>query len=159
MQAKVRPSVSFDSACRCGCIAEFSYVPTHLTRRLLFLLVALALTAGPTFYIAVVSRVLAFSLSFSVLPNFSSLSVRPCCSEPCPSVGCLVTRVLYPYSCLPVRVADKSPGVARGFPIRMLILEARLEHSMLPTLQPCELITVPSPHLSSRQSTRTLARR
>jgi hypothetical protein len=38
-------------------LAEFSYIPTtwnntsHLTRRLLFLLVTLALTAGPTFYI------------------------------------------------------------------------------------------------------------
>ena len=40
-------------------LAEFSYIPTtwnntsHLTRRLLFLLVTLALTAGPTFYIAI----------------------------------------------------------------------------------------------------------
>ena len=40
-------------------IAEFSYIPTtwnntsHLTRRLLFLLVTLGLTAGPTFYIAI----------------------------------------------------------------------------------------------------------
>ncbi|KAJ7701907.1 1,3-beta-glucan synthase [Mycena rosella] len=39
-------------------IAEFSYIPTtwnntsHLTRRLLFLIVILALTCGPTFYIA-----------------------------------------------------------------------------------------------------------
>ncbi|KAF5373903.1 hypothetical protein D9758_000575 [Tetrapyrgos nigripes] len=39
-------------------IAEFSYIPTtwnnasHLTTRLIFLLVILALTAGPTFYIA-----------------------------------------------------------------------------------------------------------
>ncbi|KAH9170460.1 1,3-beta-glucan synthase component-domain-containing protein [Lactarius sanguifluus] len=43
-------------------LAEFSYIPTtwnntsHLTRRLLFLLVTLALTAGPTFYIAVVEN-------------------------------------------------------------------------------------------------------
>ncbi|KAF8894605.1 glycosyltransferase family 48 protein [Infundibulicybe gibba] len=41
-------------------IAEFSYIPTtwnnasHLTTRLIFLLVILALTAGPTFYIAMV---------------------------------------------------------------------------------------------------------
>lgn len=41
-------------------IAEFSYIPTtwnnasHLTTRFLFLLVILALTAGPTFYIAMV---------------------------------------------------------------------------------------------------------
>jgi 1,3-beta-glucan synthase len=41
-------------------IAEFSYIPTtwnnasHLTTRLVFLLVILALTAGPTFYIAMV---------------------------------------------------------------------------------------------------------
>ncbi|THH12768.1 hypothetical protein EW146_g7388 [Bondarzewia mesenterica] len=40
-------------------LAEFSYIPTtwnntsHLTRRLLFLLVTLALTAGPTVYIAI----------------------------------------------------------------------------------------------------------
>ncbi|OCH86741.1 1,3-beta-glucan synthase [Obba rivulosa] len=43
----------------CATLAEFSYIPTtwnntsHLTRRLLFLLVTLALTAGPTFYIAI----------------------------------------------------------------------------------------------------------
>ncbi|KAJ7248158.1 1,3-beta-glucan synthase [Mycena haematopus] len=42
-------------------IAEFSYIPTtwnntsHLTRRLLFLSVILALTCGPTFYIAIVA--------------------------------------------------------------------------------------------------------
>ncbi|KZT38590.1 1,3-beta-glucan synthase [Sistotremastrum suecicum HHB10207 ss-3] len=42
----------------CATLAEFSYIPTtwnntsHLTRRLLFLFVTLALTAGPTFYIA-----------------------------------------------------------------------------------------------------------
>ncbi|KAJ3484001.1 hypothetical protein NLI96_g5935 [Meripilus lineatus] len=41
-------------------IAEFSYIPTtwnnasHLTTRLVFLLIVLALTAGPTFYIAIV---------------------------------------------------------------------------------------------------------
>jgi 1,3-beta-glucan synthase len=41
-------------------IAEFSYIPTtwnnasHLTTRLVFLLIILALTAGPTFYIAMV---------------------------------------------------------------------------------------------------------
>lgn len=41
-------------------IAEFSYIPTtwnnasHLTTRFIFLLVVLALTAGPTFYIAMV---------------------------------------------------------------------------------------------------------
>ncbi|KAJ8469972.1 hypothetical protein ONZ51_g8642 [Trametes cubensis] len=40
-------------------LAEFSYIPTtwnntsHLTRRLVFLLITLALTAGPTFYIAI----------------------------------------------------------------------------------------------------------
>jgi 1,3-beta-glucan synthase len=35
-------------------LAKFSYVPTtYLTRRLLFFIVALALTAGPTFYIAI----------------------------------------------------------------------------------------------------------
>ncbi|KAJ3771798.1 1,3-beta-glucan synthase [Lentinula raphanica] len=41
-------------------LAEFSYIPTtwnntsHLTRRLVFLLVTLGLTSGPTFYIAIV---------------------------------------------------------------------------------------------------------
>ena len=44
-----------------ACIAEFMYLPTtwtntaHLTRRLLFLLVVLGLTVGPTFYIASVN--------------------------------------------------------------------------------------------------------
>ena len=43
----------------CATVAEFSYIPTtwnntsHLTRRLLFLAVTLALTAGPTVYIAI----------------------------------------------------------------------------------------------------------
>ncbi|KAI3613106.1 1,3-beta-glucansynthase [Moniliophthora roreri] len=43
-------------------LMEFSYIPTtwnntsHLTRRLLFLLVTLGLTCGPTFYIAIVVR-------------------------------------------------------------------------------------------------------
>lgn len=41
-------------------LAEFSYIPTtwnntsHLTRRLIFLLITLALTCGPTFYVAIV---------------------------------------------------------------------------------------------------------
>ncbi|KAF9078383.1 1,3-beta-glucan synthase [Rhodocollybia butyracea] len=41
-------------------LMEFSYIPTtwnntsHLTRRLVFLLVTLALTSGPTFYVAIV---------------------------------------------------------------------------------------------------------
>lgn len=41
-------------------LAEFSYIPTtwnntsHLTRRLIFLLITLGLTSGPTFYIAIV---------------------------------------------------------------------------------------------------------
>ncbi|OCB90135.1 glucan synthase [Sanghuangporus baumii] len=40
-------------------LAEFTYIPTtwnntsHLTRRLLFLFITLALTAGPTFYVAI----------------------------------------------------------------------------------------------------------
>jgi len=44
-----------------ACITEFMYLPTtwnntaHLTRRLLFLLVCLAITVGPTFYIASVN--------------------------------------------------------------------------------------------------------
>ncbi|KAK0240149.1 1,3-beta-glucan synthase [Armillaria nabsnona] len=50
-------------------LAEFSYIPTtwnnasHLTTRLIFLLVILALTCGPTFYIAMVDD----------LPNLSQL--------------------------------------------------------------------------------------
>ena len=41
-------------------LAEFAYIPTtwhnasHLTRRLVFLLIVLALTGGPTFYVAIV---------------------------------------------------------------------------------------------------------
>jgi 1,3-beta-glucan synthase len=48
-------------------LAEFSYIPTtwnnasHLTTRLIFLLVILALTAGPTFYIATVDQLPAKS--------------------------------------------------------------------------------------------------
>jgi len=44
----------------CATLAEFSYIPTtwnntsHLTRRLVFLCLALALTGGPTIYIAIV---------------------------------------------------------------------------------------------------------
>jgi 1,3-beta-glucan synthase len=43
-------------------LAEFAYIPTtwinasHLTRRLIFLIVTLALTCGPTFYIAIAER-------------------------------------------------------------------------------------------------------
>jgi 1,3-beta-glucan synthase len=43
-------------------LAEFSYIPTtwnntsHLTRRLIFLLITLALTCGPTFYVAIVEH-------------------------------------------------------------------------------------------------------
>jgi 1,3-beta-glucan synthase len=43
-------------------LAEFSYIPTtwnntsHLTRRLIFLFITLGLTAGPTFYIAIVEH-------------------------------------------------------------------------------------------------------
>ncbi|KAF7968270.1 hypothetical protein HWV62_31059 [Athelia sp. TMB] len=43
-----------------GTVAEFMYIPTtwhnagHLTTRLIFLLIVLALTAGPTFYLALV---------------------------------------------------------------------------------------------------------
>ncbi|KAF8740913.1 hypothetical protein AX14_006661 [Amanita brunnescens Koide BX004] len=46
----------------CATLAEFSYIPTtwnntsHLTRRLLFLFVTLALTCGPTFYVAIVEH-------------------------------------------------------------------------------------------------------
>ena len=43
-------------------LAEFAYIPTtwnntsHLTRRLIFLLITLGLTCGPTFYIAIVEH-------------------------------------------------------------------------------------------------------
>lgn len=43
-------------------LVEFSYVPTtwnntsHLTRRLVFLIIVLALTAGPSIYIAFINR-------------------------------------------------------------------------------------------------------
>ncbi|TFK31470.1 1,3-beta-glucan synthase [Crucibulum laeve] len=43
-------------------LAEFSYIPTtwnntsHLTRRLIFLIITLGLTSGPTFYIAIVEH-------------------------------------------------------------------------------------------------------
>lgn len=43
-------------------LAEFAYIPTtwnntsHLTRRLIFLLITLGLTSGPTFYIAIVEH-------------------------------------------------------------------------------------------------------
>ncbi|KAF9448440.1 glycosyltransferase family 48 protein [Macrolepiota fuliginosa MF-IS2] len=43
-------------------LAEFSYIPTtwnntsHLTRRLVFLLITLGLTCGPTFYVAIVEH-------------------------------------------------------------------------------------------------------
>lgn len=53
-------------------LAEFSYVPTtwnntsHLTRRLLFLLVILALTGGPTIYIAFVDRTSTVSLIIGI---------------------------------------------------------------------------------------------
>ncbi|KAJ7701840.1 1,3-beta-glucan synthase [Mycena rosella] len=46
----------------CATIAEFWYIPptwtntSHLTRRLLFLFVTLALTCGPTFYVAIVEQ-------------------------------------------------------------------------------------------------------
>jgi 1,3-beta-glucan synthase len=46
----------------CATIAEFAYIPTtwnntsHLARRLVFLLITLALTCGPTFYIAIAER-------------------------------------------------------------------------------------------------------
>ncbi|KAF8515805.1 putative 1,3-beta-D-glucan synthase subunit [Hysterangium stoloniferum] len=44
-----------------ACVVEFTYLPTtwnntaHLTRRLIFLLIVLGLTVGPTFYIAIVN--------------------------------------------------------------------------------------------------------
>ena len=46
----------------CATLGEFSYIPTtwnntsHLTRRLLFLFITLALTCGPTFYIAIAEK-------------------------------------------------------------------------------------------------------
>jgi hypothetical protein len=81
-------------------LAEFLYIPTnwndtsHLSRRLLFILVTLALTAGPTFYIAVAANQPGDSGSLALILGiaiFSSPSVRPCCLESCPPVGCLAT--------------------------------------------------------------------
>jgi 1,3-beta-glucan synthase len=46
----------------CATLGEFSYIPTtwnntsHLTHRLLFLFITLALTCGPTFYIAIAEK-------------------------------------------------------------------------------------------------------
>jgi 1,3-beta-glucan synthase len=76
---------------------EFSYIPTtrnnssHLTRRLLLLLFTLALTVGPTFYIATVriSRAADPSLSFSVLPAFFISTGATLLFGIMPSVGCL----------------------------------------------------------------------
>jgi 1,3-beta-glucan synthase len=65
-------------------IAEFSYIPTtwnnasHLTTRLIFLLVILALTAGPTFYIAMIDDRPAqtqFPLILGVVQFFISVVV------------------------------------------------------------------------------------
>ena len=56
-------------------LAEFSYIPTtwnstsNLTHRLLFLLVTLTLTGGPTFYIAIVEN------------QADDYMVRPCCIQ------------------------------------------------------------------------------
>jgi 1,3-beta-glucan synthase len=70
VQGKNSPATTWSAVALGGAVAtlimivaalfEFSYIPTtwinssHLARRLLFLLVTLALTSGPTFYIAIV---------------------------------------------------------------------------------------------------------
>ena len=56
-------------------LAEFAYIPTswnnasHLTRRLLFLLVVLALTGGPTVYIAKVDTTTSTSMMAASRPS------------------------------------------------------------------------------------------
>jgi 1,3-beta-glucan synthase len=70
VQGKNSPAMTWSAVALGGAVAtlimivatifEFSYIPTtwvnssHLARRLLFLLVTLAITSGPTFYIAIV---------------------------------------------------------------------------------------------------------
>ncbi|KAF8527179.1 1,3-beta-glucan synthase [Hysterangium stoloniferum] len=63
-------------------VVEFTYIPTtwnntaHLTRRLLFLFIVLALTAGPTFYIATVdSSSNQLPLILGIVQFFISVSV------------------------------------------------------------------------------------
>ena len=68
-------------------LAEFSYIPTtlnntsQLTCRLIYLFLTLSLTAGLTFYIAIVEQnVMSGSLALIHLPQFSSPSYHqvPC---------------------------------------------------------------------------------
>ena len=70
VQGRNSPAMTWSATALGGAVAtiimiiatlfEFSYIPTtwnntsHLTRRLIFLLVTLAITSGPTFYIAIV---------------------------------------------------------------------------------------------------------
>jgi hypothetical protein len=76
---------------------EFSYIPTiwinssHLTHHLLFLLVTLAITSGPTFYIAIVeSNGTGSSLSLILgVVQFSYRLSRRSFSPLCLLVVCL----------------------------------------------------------------------
>jgi 1,3-beta-glucan synthase len=81
-------------------LAEFSYIPmtwnnaSRLTRRLLFLLVILGLTGGPTFYIAIVENQAggggSLALILGIAQFFISV-IATCYLESCPPVGCLAT--------------------------------------------------------------------
>ncbi|KAF8582242.1 glycosyltransferase family 48 protein [Ramaria rubella] len=61
-------------------LIEFSYIPTtwnntaHLTRRLLFLFVVLALTAGPTVYIAIADNTSQLPLILGIVQFFISVA-------------------------------------------------------------------------------------
>ena len=113
------PAIFSPLAALVGVVATFAEVlyisitwnnTSNLTRQLCFLLVALALMAG--------------------IAQFLSLSVRPCCLEPCPPVGCLVTKScsnLYPCLRVWVWVTKKSLGVTHGSPCS----NANTRHSTL----------------------------
>ena len=82
-------------------LVEFSYIPTtwnntsHLTRRLFFLLVTLALTAGPTVYIAIVENQGSGSGSLALLLGIAQFFISIGATlllELCPLVGCLATK-------------------------------------------------------------------
>jgi 1,3-beta-glucan synthase len=81
-------------------LAEFSYTATtwnntsHFTRRLLFLLVTLALTAGPTFYITIVENQPngggSLALILGIAQFFISIGAT-LLFRIMPSIGCLAT--------------------------------------------------------------------
>jgi hypothetical protein len=160
--------VSFDNACGW---AQLQPSQSFRTSSVTFLIVALALTASPIFYLDIVGNqpgvgclalilgIAQFSISISANLLFGTIPSRfgdQVVFKPVPAPA--KTRTLtYGYVFLRVwaRVAEKSLGVTRGFPYSNANFEAR--HSMLPTLRPCELITIPLPPiLSMVDSTLTL---